>query len=300
MSKRVIGDPSQFVVWNGRRPEANFTQPPKIITRPGQQHSDKTRRLTLRESGLWTILMSYDYGGGQIFVSNKTLAQDAGVGEREVRKIRASMKTKGYLDWEPQAGDTNLYILKAPDLQIYDGKDGPETPVSNTPLVSNPELDKTLDNPGPIGPEGRTKSSGVDRTKSSGGGRTKSSAEEYFSEEHLLKEHLLKETTPLTPQGGNGGVSLSPYKQQPDEPAQELLAYFTDQYDAEFGLTYVTRKGTKDLNEFKALLQDLHPNDIKACIDEFMADDDPTLNRKKSVAMFRARINTYMQPEEEW
>ncbi len=120
----------------------------------------------------------------------------------------------------------------------------------------------------------------------------------------LLKNIYLKKTkstTPLTPQGGNGdGRSPVSYEQQLEKTAHSLVDYFKESFRKNFDLPCtVLRKGKKDLNEFIDLSRELHPNDIRICIDEFIADDDWTLDGKKTIAMFRARINTYMQPKED-
>jgi len=92
---------------------------------------------------------------------------------------------------------------------------------------------------------------------------------------------------------------MSPDETELEEEAKGLLNWFISSYKSKFDCPYIPRKGERDVTEFKELLQqELRPDDIKLCIDEFMDDDDWNLDRKKTVAMFRTRINTYMQPDE--
>jgi len=265
----------------------NFTKAPNEIVR-------SCKLLTLQERAVWLILQSYDYGDGHIFISDKTLAREAGVTDRYVRDIRMSLKEKGYRDWQRRDGTTSLYTMRSPFRNKC------EAQASDTAVVSHSEGGTTLDSHGTIVPDERNNSSGVDRANGSGEGRNVSSDKEYSLEENSSKENLHKNRgTPLTPQGGNGGGhSISSKDQQLEETAQYLLAYFVASYKDRFDLDYVLRKGTKDLKEFKDMLAHVHPKDIQSCIDEFMDDDDYTLDRKKTVAMFRARINSYMQPDE--
>jgi hypothetical protein len=75
--------------------------------------------MTPQEAALWNCLLSYDYGGGRIYASDQSLAEDLGVSERYIRTLRGSMKRKGFLLWDPHAQDKrkNSYTLLAPDVK---------------------------------------------------------------------------------------------------------------------------------------------------------------------------------------
>jgi hypothetical protein len=194
-------------------------------------------------------------------------------------------------------GTGKRYTLKAPNLKIVDAERDDSAGLSNSPDVSQSELAKALDRPGTIVPGDRNDSSGVVRNNSSGDVGTIVPTNNTL-EKQSCKEHEEKNTRPpLTPQGGNAGGRSSSHEQELEETAQNLLNHFTTTYADNLDVPYMLRKGRKDLNEFVDLLQQYHPNDIRSCIDEFIADDDWTLIKKKTVGMFRARINTYMQPD---
>jgi hypothetical protein len=79
-----------------------------------------------------------------------------------------------------------------------------------------------------------------------------------------------------------------------DPRVRNLIAYFCEQYVWTYHAKY-TVAGGKDGQAVKALLQDHSTETLQRCIDAFFADNDPWLNGKRTIGVFRSRVNQYVQ-----
>jgi len=95
------------------------------------------------------------------------------------------------------------------------------------------------------------------------------------------------------------GSSRTPAKtKKPEAPGdsrvKELIDYFCEKYLAAFGHKYSV-SGARDGKQFKDLLKDHTPETIRRCVDLFFEDSDSWLDGKRTIGVFRSRINQYNQ-----
>jgi hypothetical protein len=83
-------------------------------------------------------------------------------------------------------------------------------------------------------------------------------------------------------------------KSDPNPDVRVVIDYFSDKYLEKFGVRYSVAWG-KDGKILKDLLRDHSLEILQRCIDFFFADSDPWLDGKRTLGVFRSRINAYIQ-----
>jgi len=83
-------------------------------------------------------------------------------------------------------------------------------------------------------------------------------------------------------------------KKETDPRISHLITYFCTEYERRLNCKY-TVSGAKDGATFKALLKDHSEETLQQCVVLFMDDNERWLDGKRSIGLFRSRINQYMQ-----
>jgi len=101
------------------------------------------------------------------------------------------------------------------------------------------------------------------------------------------------DASPSVPQETGSKKAKTP-KKPTDPRVKQLIDYFSNRHLEMFGHKY-TVSGAKDGQTFKDLLKDHTSEIITACIDLLFADTDEWLNGRRTIPVFRSKINAYLQ-----
>jgi len=223
------------------------------------------RALTDAELRLWLVLAAHCMDGGDVcFPSVSRLAGILGKSARQITNTLGRLEAKGHVKRQFQKGKSSNY-----------------------------ELARSMDP--------RRKLQGLSHTpeENFGGGVKKTSMDprrKLHPETDVFKQKNIKESTslPAGPVPGKRKSQKNPQGKDADPRVNEILHTFCAQYQDKFSAPYTPAYG-RDNKHFKDLLVDHSLEILTACITEFFNDSDPWLNGKRTVGIFRSRINGYVQ-----
>jgi hypothetical protein len=216
---------------------------------------------------LWLVIERHRCGRDKPCYPGLTrLAKLLGVTRRHVISLVRELEEKGYLKAERRPGRPNLY---APCLPVNSG-----SPVNEASLVNSGS------------PTSEPRCTGVVNDGSPKVDVLKKRKEEDGTQPPVAGRF---EKTSKNPKS-----SSKKAKPDTDPGVAVLIKYFCGKYLEKLGAKY-TVTGGKDGQAMKILLKDHSAETLQRCVDAFLADLDPWLDGKRSIGVFRSRINSYIQ-----
>lgn len=248
---------------------AGFTKAPNVLV--------MSPDISNAELRLWLLLKAYCLEKTQCFPKIATLASILGLKDRRTRQVVDSLEVKGLLRKQFRRGTT--CILEPLDRVGF----GTVLPTSKGNHGNGlPQSDQSS----AMGCRGvrHWSADKEDSTEKEHGTSVQASLDPPTDQKKNTPKSKTKSAKP--------GKKKEP--KAPDPRVNLLHECFQEHHKQKFGQPYSPVWG-RDGNIFKDLLRDYPPETLQECIALFFSDSDPYLDGKRTVPMFRSRINTYVQ-----
>lgn len=224
--------------------------------------------LSPAEKVLWLAIQAHCFGDTETcYPSVSRLATITGLKPRWTSDLLTSLSTKGYLDRDLRQGKPTVYRPKLPAGPMQCSA-GVEADPCSTPHDTH----------------------AVECMTTHAVECTRIRLIETEQSNHRTQAPV------ATPAKKSLKPKPSPKKSKtdPDPRVRDLIDHFCQQHQQRYGAKY-TVAGAKDGKTLKDLLTDHSSETLRTSIDAFFADTDPWLNGKRTIGVFRSRINTYIQ-----
>lgn len=250
----------------------------QIKTLPGAYVKCPTALLGLLGDGvisptelcLWLVVRCRCVKGSECYPSASTLAKTLNCRREYIYQLQSGLEAKALLKVKRRRGQSPILVPMLPAEPVNSSS---HVDAENllTPVHTGCEVQLTS----PV-----NSSSHINRCSET------DEPKQSVRQPSAAPSVMVPETTPKQ--------KKSKPRKETDPRIKQLIDHFSVCHLDKFGHKYVV-SGARDGQLFKALLTDHDLETLQTCIDAFFADADEWLNGKRTVPVFRSRINTYVQ-----